>query len=124
MALRLVAGSANHPLAEAIAGALQVQLTPRVVERFPDGELRPVVASLRGADVYVVQPTGPPVNDHVVELMLLADACQRSGAERVTAVIPYFGYAPGPPQPGGPSGRRPGDRRGVGCRGGAAVDRR
>ena len=63
------------------------------VERFPDGELRPVVANVRRDDVYVLEPTGPPVSEHVVELLLLLDACRRAGAERVTAVVPYFGYA-------------------------------
>jgi ribose-phosphate pyrophosphokinase len=63
------------------------------VERFPDGELRPTVTSVRGDDVYVVQPTGPPVNDNIIELMLLLDACRRAGAARLTALVPYFGYA-------------------------------
>jgi ribose-phosphate pyrophosphokinase len=63
------------------------------VERFPDGELRPIMLGVRGDDVFVVQPTGPPVNDHLVELLLLIDACRRAGAGRVTAVVPYFGYA-------------------------------
>ena len=63
------------------------------VVRFPDGELRPVVGSMRGDDVYVIQPTGPPVNEHLVELLLLLDACRRAGAGRITAVVPYFGYA-------------------------------
>ena len=68
-------------------------MTACEVERFPDGELRPVVVSVRGEDVYVVQPTGPPVNEHLVELLLVLDACRRAGADRVTAVVPYFGYA-------------------------------
>jgi ribose-phosphate pyrophosphokinase len=63
------------------------------VERFPDGELRPTVCGVRGDDVFVVQSTGPPVNDHLVELLFLIDACRRAGASRVTAVAPYFGYA-------------------------------
>jgi ribose-phosphate pyrophosphokinase len=93
MALRIVPGTANHALAEGVAATLGTQLSPCQVERFPDGELRPVVECVRGADVYVVAPTGPPVNDNVVELLLLLDACRRSGATRVTAVVPYFGYA-------------------------------
>lgn len=93
MALRIVSGTANRPLADAIAAAMGIALTACTVERFPDGEVRPVVGNVRGADVYLVQPTGPAVNEHVVELLLLLDACRRAGAARVTAVVPYFGYA-------------------------------
>ena len=90
---RIVSGTGHPHLAEAVAADLGTQVTPCLVERFPDGELRPVVDPVRGDDVYVLQPTGPPVNDHLVELMLLLDACRRDGAARVTAVVPYFGYA-------------------------------
>jgi ribose-phosphate pyrophosphokinase len=93
MTLRILSGSAHPALAEAIATRLSTQSSPARVERFPDGELRPVVEHGRGADVYVIAPTGPPVNEHVVELLLMLDACRRSGAARVTAVVPYFGYA-------------------------------
>ena len=93
VAIRVVSGTANTPLAAAIAARLGSETAVCAVERFPDGELRPAVAEVRGEDVYVVQPTGPPVNDNVVELLLLLDACQRAGADRVTAVIPYYGYA-------------------------------
>jgi len=93
MPLRVVSGTANRPLATAVTAALACDSTACEVERFPDGELRPVVANVRGADVYVVEPTGPPVNEHVLELLLLLDACRRGGAGRVTAVVPYFGYA-------------------------------
>ncbi|ANS32012.1 ribose-phosphate pyrophosphokinase (plasmid) [Rhodococcus opacus] len=93
MTLRVVSGTANRPLAEAVAEGLRLDPTGCAVERFPDGELRPTVECVRGADVYVVQPTAPPVNEHVVELLLLLDACRRSGAARLTAVVPYFGYA-------------------------------
>ncbi|MFZ2177180.1 MAG: ribose-phosphate diphosphokinase [Rhodococcus sp. (in: high G+C Gram-positive bacteria)] len=91
--LRIVSGTANRPLADAIANTLRLGLAGCTVERFPDGELRPTVESVRGADVYVVQPTAPPVNERIVELLLLLDACRRAGAARVTAVVPYFGYA-------------------------------
>ena len=80
-------------MAGAIARVLRTELVACELERFPDGELRPVVDHVRGADVYVVQPTGPPVSDHLIELFLLLDACRRGGAERITAVVPYFGYA-------------------------------
>ncbi len=93
MSLRIVAGTANVSLAVDVAAALSCELTACKVERFPDGELRPAVANVRGDDVYVVEPTGPPVSENVVELLLLLDACRRAGAERVTAVVPYFGYA-------------------------------
>jgi ribose-phosphate pyrophosphokinase len=93
VSLRVLAGTANVPLASAVATALSCELTGCDVERFPDGELRPVVETVRGDDVYVVEPTGPPVSENVVELLLLLDACRRAGAARVTAVVPYLGYA-------------------------------
>jgi ribose-phosphate pyrophosphokinase len=93
MGVRVVAGTANRPLAGAVAAALGVEPTASEVERFPDGELRPAVPEVRGDDVFLVQPTGPPVNEHIVELLLLVDACRRAGAERLTAVVPYLGYA-------------------------------
>ena len=89
----IVAGSANPALARAVAAGLGVEPTSAEVDRFPDGELRPAVGDVRGGDVYVVQPTSPPVNEHLVELLLLLDACRRAGAARITAVVPYFGYA-------------------------------
>jgi ribose-phosphate pyrophosphokinase len=88
-----VAGSAHPALAEAVAAALGTALADCELERFPDGELRPLVGHVRGGDVYVVQPTGPGVNEHLIELLLLLDACRRGGAHRLTAVVPYFGYA-------------------------------
>ena len=93
MTLRLIAGTAHRALAEAIAAAAGCGLTPCEVDRFPDGELRPAVESVRGDDVYVIQPTGPPANEHLVELLFLLDACRRAGAGRITAVVPYLGYA-------------------------------
>jgi ribose-phosphate pyrophosphokinase len=108
MSLRIVPGSANLALAQAIAKVLGTEPLPGGLERFPDGELRPVVAHLRGDDVYVVQPTGPPVSDHLLELFLLLDACRRAGAKRITDVVPYFGYARQDrrSQPGEPVGAR------------------
>jgi len=93
MALQIVAGSANRALAGAVAESLGVELVPTTIERFPDGELGACVGPLRGDDVYVIQPTSPPVNEHLTELLLLLDACRRAGASRSTAVVPYFGYA-------------------------------
>jgi ribose-phosphate pyrophosphokinase len=91
--LQIVPGTAHRALAEAVAGLLGLQLSPCEIDRFPDGELRLQLTGVRGADVYVVAPTGPAVNEHVVELLLLLDTCRRSDAARVTAVVPYFGYA-------------------------------
>lgn len=90
----LLSGSANAPLATAVAERLHVPFGDCLVDRFPDGELRVEVREkVRGRNVYVVQPTNPPVETHLFELLLLADACRRAGAARLTAVIPYFGYA-------------------------------
>jgi ribose-phosphate pyrophosphokinase len=91
--LRIVSGSANRGLASAVANYLGVESDGCTLERYPDGEVRPIVENICGADTYVIQPTAPPVNDHLVELLLLLDACRRARAARVTAVIPYFGYA-------------------------------
>lgn len=94
MPLSLIAGSANGPLAEDISKILGVRPCARTDDRFPDGELHVEIdESVRGHDVYVVQPTSPPVDEHLVELIFLADACRRAGADRLTAVVPYFGYA-------------------------------
>ena len=93
MSLRIVAGTASRTLGNAIAVELGRELAASQVESFPDGELRPAVDGMRDDDVYVVQSTGPPVSDHLVELLLLVDACRRAGAGRLTAVVPYLGYA-------------------------------
>ncbi len=93
MVLRIISGTANPDLTSAVANHLGVDSAGVATERFPDGELRPTVESVCGDDVYVIQPTGPPVNEHVVELLLLLDACRRARAARITAVVPYFGYA-------------------------------
>ena len=94
MSLEILSGSANYALAEKVASNLGVELGPRILERFPDGELHiEVQESVRGCDVYLIQSTCPPVDEHFFELFLLADACRRAGATHLTAVIPYFGYA-------------------------------
>lgn len=93
MVLRIIPGTANPGLAIAVANHLGLESAAVATERFPDGELRPTVENVCGADVYVIQPTTPPVNEHIVELLLLLDACRRARAARVTAVVPYFGYA-------------------------------
>ncbi len=83
MSLRIVPGTANALLAGAIAKTLGSEPVPCELDRFPDGELRPVVGHLRGDDVYVIQPTGPPVSDHLMELLLLLDACRRGRSSAV-----------------------------------------
>lgn len=94
MSLEILTGSSNYALAEEIAKTLGVELAPRILERFPDGELNiEIKQSVRGCDVYLIQPTCPPVDEHFFELFLMADACRRAGATHLTAVIPYFGYA-------------------------------
>lgn len=90
----LFAGTANPVLAAAVAGALGTRLGACHVERFPDGETSVRLdASVRGREVFIVQPTAPPVNDNLIELLAFADACRRASAERITAIVPYFGYS-------------------------------
>ncbi len=92
--LRLLSGSANFPLAQEIARYLGMDLAPVVRKRFADGELYiQIQESIRGCDVYLIQPTCRPVNDHLMELMVMIDACRRASARQITAVIPYYGYA-------------------------------
>jgi len=94
MEITLVAGSANVPLAASVAAKLELTLGQRDLSRFPDSEVHvEIETSLRGHDVYLIQPTSPPSNENLMELLLLADASRRAGAERLTAVVPYFGYA-------------------------------
>lgn len=90
----IFAGAANPALASRIASELGAQLGARVIERFPDGEISVRLEEpVRGREVFIVQPTSPPVNDHLIELLAFADACRRASAERITAIVPYFGYA-------------------------------
>ncbi len=92
--LRLFAGSANIPLAQEVARYLGIDLGPMIRKRFADGELYvQIQESIRGADVYLIQPTCRSVNDNLMELMILIDACRRASARQITAVIPYYGYA-------------------------------
>jgi ribose-phosphate pyrophosphokinase len=93
-ALSLIAGPAHPSLASSVAQQLGVPLARAVCERFPDSELHvELCESVRGDDVYVLQPSSPPADENLLALILLADACRRAGAARVTAVMPYFGYA-------------------------------
>src|SRR5512138_239028 len=87
-------GNANPQLAQDIARYLQVPLGRAHVGRFSDGEVTvELMENVRGRDVFIVQSTCPPANDHLMELLLMVDACRRASAQRITAVVPYFGYA-------------------------------
>jgi ribose-phosphate pyrophosphokinase len=103
--MKLVAGNSNRPLAEAISAYLDVPLARCIVRRFADMEIFvEVQENVRGEDVFVLQSTSAPANDHLMELLILIDALKRASARRITAVIPYFGYArqdrkPGPRTP-------------------------
>lgn len=103
--MKLVAGNSNRPLAEAIAAYLKVSVAKTQVKRFADMEIFvEVQENVRGQDVFVIQSTSFPANDNLMELLILIDALKRSSARRITAVIPYYGYArqdrkPGPRTP-------------------------
>ncbi len=103
--MKLVAGNSNRPLAEAIAAYLEVPLARCLVKRFADMEIFVEIGeNVRGEDVFVIQSTSYPTNDHLMELLILSDALRRSSAKRITMVVPYFGYArqdrkPGPRTP-------------------------
>ncbi|MEO1126678.1 MAG: ribose-phosphate diphosphokinase, partial [Cyanobacteria bacterium J06639_16] len=92
--LKLFAGSSNIALAQEVARYLGIDLGPMVRKRFADGELYiQIQESIRGGDVYLLQPTSHPVNDHLMELLIMIDACRRASARQITAVLPYYGYA-------------------------------
>ena len=92
--LKLITGNANRPLAEEIAQYLRVPLGDAEVTRLSDGEVFVQInENVRGADVFVIQPTCPPVNDTLMELLIILDALKRASAHRITAVLPYYGYA-------------------------------
>ena len=103
--MKIMSGNANLPLARAIAGYLEVPLTDASVRRFADEEIFVEIhENVRGEDVFVVQSTGFPANDNLMELLICIDALRRASARRITAVVPYFGYArqdrkPGPRTP-------------------------
>ena len=92
--LAIFSGNAHPDLAENICKYLKVKLSDALVGRFSEGEIRVKIdENVRGKDVFVVQPTPPPTNDNLMELLIMIDALKRSSALRITAVIPYFGYA-------------------------------
>ena len=91
--LKVFTGNANRALAEEICQCLKVPLGKADVGHFSDGELQiRILENVRGSDTYIVQPTSPPVNDNVMELLIMIDALARASARRITAVIPYYGY--------------------------------
>ncbi|MCA1765887.1 MAG: ribose-phosphate pyrophosphokinase [Desulfobulbaceae bacterium] len=92
--IKLFAGNANLPLAEEICANLELPLSHAEVRTFSDGEIFVEIGeNVRGADVFVIQPTCSPVNDHLMELIIMVDALRRASARRITAVVPYYGYA-------------------------------
>lgn len=103
--MKLVAGNSNRPLAEAIAKYLNIPLTKSDIRRFADEEVFvEMQENVRGEDVFIIQSTSFPANDNLMELLITIDALRRASARRITAVIPYFGYArqdrkPGPRTP-------------------------
>jgi len=104
-AIKLIAGNSNPVLAEGIGAYTGIPLTKAVVRRFADMEIFvEIQENVRGADVFAIQSTSYPANDHLMELLIIIDALRRASAQRITAVIPYFGYArqdrkPGPRTP-------------------------
>lgn len=92
--LKIFSGGANRKLAEDICGFLHLTLGQISLSTFPDGERHcKIEEDVRGRDVFLIQPTSPPVNDNLMELLIMIDSCKRASASRITAVIPYFGYA-------------------------------
>ncbi|RYD61769.1 MAG: ribose-phosphate diphosphokinase, partial [Sphingomonadales bacterium] len=103
--MKLMAGNSNLPLAQAIASYLEIPLTKANVRRFADEEIFvEILENVRGEDVFVLQSTAYPANDNLMEMLIMIDALRRASARRITAVLPYFGYArqdrkPGPRTP-------------------------
>jgi ribose-phosphate pyrophosphokinase len=92
--LKIFTGNANPEIAKEICAYLCIPLGSALVKRFSDGEINVEIQdNVRGVDVFIIQPTSPPVNDHLMELLILMDALKRASAKRVTAVLPYYGYA-------------------------------
>lgn len=92
--MRVISGTAHRALAERIAAELEIELADVHVTAFPDGEtFVKINENIRGEDVFIVQPTCPPTNHNIMELLIMVDAARRASAERITAVIPFFGYA-------------------------------
>lgn len=94
LAVKVFSGNANLPLAKRICDYIGIELGKCIVGSFPDGEtFVKIEENVRGEDVFVIQPTSPPTNHHLMELLIMIDALRRASAKRITAVIPYYGYA-------------------------------
>ena len=107
--LKIITGSANRPLSEKICELLGLPLWPAKTGRFADGEIDfQIMDNVRGDDCYVIQPTCPPVNENVMELLIMLDALRRASAGRITAVMPYYGY--------GRADRKPAPRVAIGAK--------
>ena len=92
--LKIFSGNANIPLAKSICQNIGIRLGDTSVGTFSDGEISVALyETVRGSDVFIVQSTSPPVNDHLMEMLIMVDACKRASAGRITVVMPYFGYA-------------------------------
>ena len=92
--LKIFSGQANQPLSRAICGFLNLPLGAISLGKFPDGEnYCKIEEDVRGRDVFLIQPTCPPVNDNLMELLIMIDSCKRASAASITAVRPYLGYA-------------------------------
>src|SRR5947209_6743468 len=92
--LKVFGGRANIPLAEKVAEHLDDSLGKIALGNFPDGEVSVRIdEDVRGRDIFIVQPTCPPVNDNLMELLIIIDSFKRASADRITAVLPYYGYA-------------------------------
>src|SRR5919204_1674972 len=92
--MKIFSGSANRDLAERICRYIGAPLGQATISSFPDGETYVrIEENVRGRDVFLIQPTSPPTNEHLMELLIMVDAARRASADRITAVIPFFGYA-------------------------------
>ena len=92
--IKIISGNSNIPFAENVCRSIGLRLCNTNVETFSDGEISvSLYETVRGLDVFIIQSTSPPVNDHLMEMLILVDACKRASASRITVVMPYFGYA-------------------------------
>ncbi|MFH1650219.1 MAG: ribose-phosphate pyrophosphokinase [Candidatus Woesearchaeota archaeon] len=91
--MKLISGTSNIPLAQEIAKELEMELTPCTIKRFADGEIYAHIdENVRGENIFIIQALGPPINDNIMELLILLDAAKRASAGKITCVIPYYGY--------------------------------